>query len=114
MAPSIPSDPGQEQVQNQFFRALSHHRRRSVLRLLREHRKLHLPALAEKIARKENDGAIDEIPAHNIRAVSIDLYHCHIPILVEADLVDHAEEGDIVTISDRGVTGFACVEEATE
>lgn len=114
MTHGVPPDPSEERAQNQLFRALSHQHRRFILRLLRQHRELRLSTVAENIARREHDGPIDEIPAHEIQAVSIDLYHRHIPNLVEADLVDHAEKRDILTISDRGLTGYACLEEVTE
>ena len=42
---------------------------------------------------------ISEIPAEEVKRVHLDLYHSHVPKLVEADVVEYGQESDLVELS---------------
>jgi len=106
MIDSATGSPGQTRDADQLFRALSHRRRRAIIRALREVHSADLRALATAIARDERDGATGP-PDREIESVRIELYHRHVPVLIEADLVDHGERRDGVVLDDRAAVKTA-------
>lgn len=64
--------------------------------------------LAERIARREHDGT-DEVPSEDVTAVSLDLRHCHVPMLVEADLVSRVGDRTVAP-ADREINVEAGLE----
>jgi len=62
-----------------------------------------LPDLADEVAVWAADRSIDEIPAEEVKEVYMSLYHSHVPKLEEADLVTYDQEGDLVSITERGL-----------
>lgn len=86
---------------NTVFSVFAHHRRRYTLRELWRHEQpMALADLADELAVRENETAITEIPAEEVKRIYMSLYHTHIPKLAEADLVDYDQERDTVTLTE--------------
>lgn len=78
--------------------ALRSERRRHALAVLAEHSTpLTLADLADEVAIREHAAPIDEIAAEDVQRVYLDLYHAHVPKLVELDVLEYHQEGDLVT-----------------
>lgn len=112
MANSVPP-ASQDRDGDRLFRALSHRRRRTVLRELQREETVGLPTLTESIARREREGPADPASDAAESAVSIDLHHRHVPLLVDADLVEYANDGDDLRLSDRGSDAVALLDGLT-
>lgn len=88
----------QERI-NTIFNVIAHHRRRYALRELQRHEKpMALADLADEIAVRENEAAITDIPAEEVKRIYMSLYHTHIPKLAEASLVHYDQERDTVVL----------------
>lgn len=85
---------------NAFFRALAAERRRRALRWLAANDPVPLPVLA---------GALADSPPDDRDRVRLDLYHRHLPLLVEAGLVARSS-ADLLTTTDRGEAAVAVIE----
>lgn len=95
------------QANNQTDQLLSTLRRaprRQTLGLLQSHTDLALADLADEIARCTHDEPLTEIPAETVRDIYLQLYHAHIPALVDAGLLTYDQDHDRVAITDRGTT----------
>ena len=87
---------------NAIFGVLAHHRRRYVLRELRQHADpMSLADVADEVAVRENETPITDIPADEVKRVYMSLYHTHIPKLEAADLVRYDQERDTVLLSEQ-------------
>lgn len=84
-----------------LFRALAVDRRRYALRSVQSHDVLALPDLAELVAEQEQQAAFTDIPAEDVRTIYLSLYHSHIPILQETNLVRYDQDRDLVTKTDH-------------
>lgn len=65
---------------------------------------MRLPDLAEEVARRKNDTSVRELSEEEIKQVYMDLWHVHIPKLVEADVVEYNQEQDAVTLAETADT----------
>lgn len=83
------------------FRALGDERRRHILWCIQEHHSLSLADLAELVAERERDTDITTLSGEYVKNVYFSLYHNHVPLLEEADLVRYEQEDDLVVRSDR-------------
>jgi hypothetical protein len=95
------------QTNNQIDHLLSILRRaprRHTLRLLQSHTNLALADLADEIARRTHDEPLTGIPAESVRDIYLQLYHSHIPALVDTGFLTYDQEQDRVTITKRGTT----------
>lgn len=80
---------------------LAHHRRRYALRVLRDHKNpMTLADLADEVAVRTNERRITDIPADEVKRIYLSLYHSHIPILADAQLVQYDQERDTVSLSE--------------
>lgn len=104
---SMETDPVRET--NQLFRVLSHHYRRAILRVLQQSQNVTISDLAERVIQRTLDSPNEDSSSEEIATLTVELYHCHIPMLAEAELVDYAEERNSVTISDQA-TVEACLD----
>jgi hypothetical protein len=77
---------------------LADSRRRHVIAKLREVDSCQLTALAEAVARKEIESGTRAVSQARLRAVYVDLQRNHLPALVEAELVQYAEDVGHVTL----------------
>ncbi|TYL39605.1 hypothetical protein CV102_04760 [Natronococcus pandeyae] len=85
-----------------IFGAFAHHRRRYALRGLRMHENpMSVADLADEVAIRENESPVTEIPAEEVKRVSLSLYHTHIPKLAAANLVQYDRERDSVALTER-------------
>lgn len=95
MNQNLPGRSLDEWDQNVLYDCLGHSTRQSILRLLQnQDAPLHLADLARDLAareRKETGDATDPLKLYT------ELYHCHVPKLVDADLADYNEERRTVT-----------------
>lgn len=89
------------------FAALAHHRRRATLECLQHHQEMALADLADELAVREHGMTIDGIPPDTVRECYLSLYHCHIPKLADAHLVQYDQDTDLVAITDHGKTAVA-------
>lgn len=94
--------------------ALSHEWRRYALYCLHRHSTVTLPDLADEIAVWDAERPIDEIPAEEVKEVYMSLYHSHVPKLEEADLITYDQEGDLVSITERGLEVGASLDSLAE
>lgn len=91
-----------QETASTMFKILAHHRRRYVIHCLRKYENpMTLADLADEVAVLENDTALMEIPAEEIKRVYFSLYHTHIPKLADAELVQYQQDGDLVTLAER-------------
>jgi DNA-binding transcriptional ArsR family regulator len=86
-----------------LLQALANERRRQVLSVLRTHSSLSLPDLADETVASERGKSLVDVPSDVVYNVYMELYHRHVPKLVEADLVRYEQERDLVTVTDLGV-----------
>lgn len=92
---------GRDDDIDRLLRALSVRRRRYALALLRDLGTLTLADLADELAEREYGETIDRIPAEDVKALYMSLYHRHVPKLEAADLVEYNQERDLVAPTDR-------------
>ena len=87
---------------NTTVELLAHHRRRYVLRCLREHdTEMALADLSDEVAVREYDASLPEIDREDVKRVYLSLYHTHVPKLADADVVHYSQAADTVTLQDR-------------
>jgi len=104
----LSSEPTYPREKDQMIQILSEQRRRSTLQVLQQHQEAAISEIAKEIAAREDNGPNNDVRSD---AVRIDLYHCHVPILADADLVHYTEEWDIVAISEHGTNITVFLEE---
>jgi DNA-binding transcriptional ArsR family regulator len=93
---------GSGQTLDRFFRALSDGRRRQVVREIdRRGGTVSLTALSGAVAEAETD---DGAEASSRRAVYLDLYHTHLSVLSDADIVRYDSEKGTVEFGRRSDT----------
>lgn len=78
------------------FRALADNRRRLALYHVQDHQSVTLPDLAELVAEDEYEEDVHHLSAETVKDVYLSLYHEHVPILEQADLVHYEQESDSV------------------
>lgn len=95
--------PDQERLsQSAVFMLLSHTFRRSVVDCLCEYGEaLTLADLADEVACRCRDEAIEAIDATEVKRIYMALYHTHLPKLVEYDVVEYDQERDLVAPTER-------------
>lgn len=87
--------------QDVVFDLLSSSRRRFVLYYLRtETESVKLTDLSDEVAAWEYETPIEELTEQERKRAYVSLYQTHVPKLVEAGLVDHADDGT-VQLTDR-------------
>lgn len=79
------------------FELLKNHRRRSVLKHLRDHGETALGDLAEAIAAEENDTTVAELSADERKRVYIGLYQTHLPKMDGAGVVNYDQNRGLVS-----------------
>jgi hypothetical protein len=84
------------------FRLLAHAYRRHTIEILAEHTTLSLADLAELVAEREADAGLVDIPAERVRDLYLELYHVHVPKLVDAHVLQYDQESDVVSLLDDG------------
>jgi hypothetical protein len=65
-----------------------------------------LADLADELAVREHGATIDGIPADTVTEIYLSLYHCHVPLLVEANVVEYDQEHDLVGITADGEAAY--------
>lgn len=71
-----------------------------------------LADLADEVAVRERDTSITSIPGEAILQVYMSLYHTHVPMLADADVVEYSQKRDLVGLAAnaadllRNATGF--------
>lgn len=72
-----------------LYGALAHHRRRAALSCLADREEpVDVPELAEAVVEAEGEGSRHDGSTGTVRSVHLSLYHCHLPKLAEAGLVE--------------------------
>lgn len=89
------------------FSALADARRRDVLRYLEQHRSMTLPTLADEVAESEADVSLPHIDETTVKEVYLSLYHCEVPKLEAADLIEYDQERDLVIRRDSPESDLA-------
>lgn len=84
----IHSDGGQSRL-DALLEAMGSQRRRYALYYLQERVTATLPEVAERVAILECDEPSDAIDSATLDRVHADFYHCHLPKLVEANLIEY-------------------------
>lgn len=88
----MPSTDSQPISRETAYRLLSKSRRRHLLTLLFELEEESLETLGRKIAAREVDEPPSNVPERTYTRIVTALVHCHIPRLVDYDLVDYDRE----------------------
>lgn len=60
-----------------------------------------MPDMAELVAERERAERLPDIDAETVRDVYLSLYHTHVPVLENADVVRYEQERDLVVRADR-------------
>lgn len=85
------------------YELLSHAHRRLLLGCLEEHDcPITLPDAAEEVTSAELGAPIVEIDPETIRRTYLDLYHTHVPKLVDGDAVRYHQDGDLIRLTETG------------
>lgn len=79
-----------------IFTLLSRDRRRIALEVLIEHREVCMADLAEAVAIREHDVDFEDLSEDEILKTYIDLWHTHVPKLVEGGVAEYDQERDLV------------------
>lgn len=97
-----PAQVGSARERDQVYRALADERRRGVLAILENaDAPLAVADLALEIARREHDDGVSDESYETAEQLRISLYHCHLPKLADAGLVDYDTDRQLVTLSDE-------------
>lgn len=94
----MPSTDTQPISRETAYRLLSKSRRRHLLTLLFELEEGSLETFGRKIAARETDEPLRDVPEQTYTQVVTALVHCHIPRLVDHGLVDYDRETRTVTL----------------
>lgn len=94
----MPSTDTQPISRETAYRLLSKSRRRHLLSLLFKLEEESLETFGRRIAAKECDEPPNAVPKRTYKRVVTALVHCHIPCLVDHDLVDYDRETRTVTL----------------
>lgn len=98
---------------DELFSALANERRRSVLSCLSESDvPLALADLAKEVAASEQETSVPDVPADEAKRVYTALYHVHVPCLVEAELVTHDQDQDLVARTEVSDDVASLIEQA--
>ncbi|RBI60701.1 hypothetical protein DMJ13_17210 [halophilic archaeon] len=74
-------------------------RRYTVYCLQKYQTPIALADLADEVARLEYDAqTLTQVPKEDVAQIYFDLYHCHIPKMETADLVEYTQELDTVQL----------------
>ncbi|WP_425498431.1 DUF7344 domain-containing protein [Natrinema soli] len=84
---------------------MSHERRRFALYCLeRYHTPMALADLADEVARLEYDvDTFLQVSGEDVKEIYLDLYHSHIPKMVEVNLLEYSQEKDSVYLNRESV-----------
>lgn len=89
--------------QNTAFDLLRHTHRRLLLACLAEHAEpITLPDAAEQVTRSAHGARIENVDPETVRRTYLNLYHTHVPKLVDADVVRYSQESDLIGLTDAG------------
>ncbi|WP_255195472.1 DUF7344 domain-containing protein [Halorarius litoreus] len=107
------TSPGEVGSLDGAFRLLADETRRHLLYLLREHGRFRVDDLTDVLtgwlALQRDDGRAT--PTDHTR-VQLELYHVHVPMLVDAGLLEYDESGDSLTIRSLPVAVDRLLDEA--
>ncbi|TYL37208.1 DNA-binding protein [Natronococcus pandeyae] len=78
---------------------------------MHRHHVVTLADLADELAVKEHGMTIDGIPADAVTEIYLSLYHCHVPKLVDANIVEYDQDQDLVSITADGTAAHGWFEE---
>lgn len=90
-----------KQISNEIlFNILSHKRRQYALYCLdRYQTPMTIAELADEVARLEYDAqTLAQIPKEAVKQIYTDLYHSHIPMMKEANLLEDPQDQDAVCL----------------
>jgi len=96
---------------DRLFRALAARRRRTALRVLRASTGATTAALAESVGAREAAADAGTDRDARVAAVETALHHRHLPVLVDAGLVDRRDDGS-VTLTADGRAAVAWLDES--
>lgn len=92
-----------EMPDDTLFELLSHSYRRLLLECLDEHDgPITLPDAAEQVSCAAKDDRLANIEPEAVRRIYLNLYHSHVPQLVDADVVSYSQEADLIGLTEAG------------
>ncbi|WP_135303812.1 DUF7344 domain-containing protein [Haloarcula amylovorans] len=94
-----------------IYRALAARERRLALSCLQDHQTLTLADLTELVLERTDEADITTVSEDRIRDTYFALYHTHVPILEESDLVRYDQTDDLVTVTERVRPALSSVRE---
>ncbi|QLH84647.1 DUF7344 domain-containing protein [Halosimplex pelagicum] len=110
MATTHALDSDRTRDRDRLFRGLAARRRRAALRVLRASNAATVVDLAEAIGTREAAADAETDRDAHTSAVEAALHHRHLPVLVEAGLVDRRDDGS-VTLTAEGRTAVEWLDE---
>lgn len=108
----VTADGGQRA--DEILTALADIQRRYVLYYLRDEERASVADVAERLAVWEYDAPADEIPETAIEEYRTVLYHEHLPMLREAQLVEYDERSEQLVFRDCPDLAELCLEHCRE
>ncbi|MFC6763930.1 DUF7344 domain-containing protein [Natrinema soli] len=102
MLDDISHDDEDGQLTNDvLFNILSHERRRFALYCLERYQTpMALADLADEVARLEYDvDTFLQVSGEDVKEIYLDLYHSHIPKMVEVNVLEYSQEKDSVYLN---------------
>lgn len=81
---------------DELFEALSDRRRRCTLYVLQEEERTEVDELAGRTAAQLHGRPRDDLSEETVENVRIELYHKHLPILADSDVVEYDERSSVV------------------
>lgn len=87
---------------DELVAAVSHHHRREALEVLRSaNRPLALADLATELVRRNGEDSAKEAIKQQAERLQLQLYHCHVPKLAEAGLVEYNAARKTVSLTEK-------------
>lgn len=96
------------------FRALQNQRRRLVIRCVQAHETLFLPDLAELVLERETGQDVADVSPERVRDVYFSLYHQHLPVLRDADVVWYEQPADRVGVTEHATDVLASARDSID
>lgn len=89
--------------QDTLFGLLSHGQRRLLLDCLAERGgPVTLPDAAEQVVSAARGDPIADLDPEAVQRTYLELYHTHVPKLVDAGVVRYSQEDDVIALTDTG------------
>lgn len=109
----VPDDDRQARI-DELLGALADARRRYVLYYLRDERQASLTETARQVAAWDCDRPLSAVRDETLEDVEIQLYHVHLPVLEEADILEYDERSEQLVFRDPPSLVESCLDQCVD